>query len=292
MRRLFASVLGVTLAFLTSCHAQKPQIVIGSKFFTEQIVLAELLAQHIEARTGIHVQRKTNLGGTLLVHKAMQAGQVDLYVEYTGTALNAVLNESPTGDSSAVYQRVKQLYGQRFNFEVTEPLGFENTFAMVIRSADAQQLHLKRMSDLVPVAPRWRIGVGFEFLERTDGFKGWSERYGLHFAHQPSVMDLGLIYRALQDHKVDIVAGNSTDGVIDSLHLAILEDDRHYFPPYDAVPIVRRATLEKFPRLRGALAELGGKINGQDMRHLNYLVDGEQRDVATVVREYRQAHNL
>jgi osmoprotectant transport system substrate-binding protein len=292
MRRLLLLTLVVTLSLLNSCRAPKPQIVIGSKFFTEQVVLAELLAQHIEARTGIHVERKTNLGGTLLVHKAMQAGQVDLYVEYTGTALNAVLNESPTGDSSAVYQRVKQLYGQRFNFEITEPLGFENTFAMAIRGEDAQQLHLQRMSGLVPIAPKWRIGVGFEFLERSDGFKGWSERYGLHFAQQPSVMDLGLIYRALQDHKVDIVAGNSTDGVIDSLHLVILEDDRHYFPPYDAVPIVRRATLEKFPQLRGTLAELGGKISGSDMRHLNYLVDGEQRDVAAVVRDYRQSHNL
>jgi glycine betaine/choline ABC-type transport system substrate-binding protein len=290
MRRIFLLILAVT--FFTSCRAPKPQIVIGSKFFTEQVVLAELLAQHIEARTGIQVERKTNLGGTLLVHKAMQAGQVDLYVEYTGTALNAVLNESPTGDSSAVYQRVKQLYGQRFNFEVTEPLGFENTFAMVIRSEDAQQLHLQRISDLVPVAPKWRVGVGFEFLERSDGFRGWSERYGLHFAQQPSVMDLGLIYRALQDHKVDIVAGNSTDGVIDSQHLVILEDDRHYFPPYDAVPIVRRATLEKFPQLRGTLAELGGKVTGADMRHLNYLVDAEQRDVAVVVREYRQSRNL
>jgi osmoprotectant transport system substrate-binding protein len=290
MRRLYPLIL--VLAILTSCRAPKPQIVIGSKFFTEQVVLAELLAQHIEARTGIHVERKTNLGGTLLVHKAMQASQVDLYVEYTGTALNAVLNESPTGDSSAVYQRVKQLYGQRFNFEVTEPLGFENTFAIVIRGEDAQHLHLRRMSELVPVAPKWRIGVGFEFLERSDGFRAWSERYGLHFAQQPSVMDLGLIYRALQDHKVDIVAGNSTDGVIDSLHLVILEDDRHYFPPYDAVPIVRRATLEKFPQLRGTLAELGGKITGSDMRHLNYLVDGEQRDVAAVVRDYRQSHNL
>src|ERR1700688_3770947 len=153
MRRLLPLILVVTLAFLVSCHAPKPQIIIGSKFFTEQVVLAELLAQHIEARTGIHVERKTNLGGTLLVHKAMQAGQVDLYVEYTGTALNAVLNESPTGESSAaVYQRVKQLYGQRFNFEVTEPLGFENTFAMVIRGEDARQPHLQHMSDLVPIA--------------------------------------------------------------------------------------------------------------------------------------------
>jgi osmoprotectant transport system substrate-binding protein len=134
--------------------------------------------------------------------------------------------------------------------------------------------------------------VGFEFLERSDGFRGWSERYGLHFAQPPSVMDLGLIYRALQDHKVDIVAGNSTDGVIDSLHLVILEDDRHYFPPYDAVPIVRQATLEQFPQLRAVLAELGGKVTGADMRHLNYLVDAEQRDAATVVRDFRQSHNL
>src|SRR5450432_4487841 len=290
MRRLFPFVLAITL--LISCRPPKSQIVIGSKFFTEQVVLAELLAQHIEARTGIHVERKTNLGGTLLVHKAMQAGKVDLYVEYTGTALNAVLNESPTGDSVAVYQRVKQLYAQRFHFAVTEPLGFENTFAMVIRGDDAQRLHLQRTSDIVPLAAKWRAGVGFEFLERSDGFKGWSERYDLHFAQQPSVMDLGLIYRALQDHQVDIVAGNSTDGVIDSLHLVILEDDRHYFPPYDAVPIVSQATLEQFPQLRAVLAELGGKVTGPDMRHLNYLVDAEQRDVTAVVRDFRQSHNL
>jgi osmoprotectant transport system substrate-binding protein len=291
MRKILPFLLAIT--FFSSCHStQKPQIVIGSKFFTEQVVLAELLAQHIEARTGIHVERKTNLGGTLLVHKAMQAGQVDLYVEYTGTALNAVLNQTPTGDSAAVYQRVKQLYSDRFQFDVTEPLGFENTFAMVIRGDDAQHLHLARTSDILPLAPKWRVGVGFEFLERSDGFRGWSERYGLHFAQQPSIMDLGLIYRALQDHKVDIVAGNSTDGVIDSLHLVILEDDRHYFPPYDAVPIIRQATLEKFPQLRATLAELGGKVTGPDMRHLNYLVDAEQRDVVAVVREFRQSHNL
>lgn len=295
MRRLVLSIFPAVLAasLLFSCHtAPKNQIVIGSKFFTEQVVLAELLAQHIEARTGIHVTRKTNLGGTLLVHKAMQAGQLDLYVEYTGTALNAVLNEAPTGDSAAVYQRVKQGYADRFKFEVTEPLGFENTFAMVIRGDDATRLHLKNTSDIIPYAPKWSIGVGYEFLERADGFRGWSERYGLHFAGQPSEMDLGLIYRALQDHKEDIVAGNSTDGVIDSLHLVILEDDRHYFPPYDAVPIVRQATLQQFPQLRAALAELGGKVSGPDMRHMNYLVDAEQRDAAAVVREFRQSHNL
>jgi osmoprotectant transport system substrate-binding protein len=291
MRKLLPILLAFSLS--TACRQpEKNQITIGSKFFTEQVVLAELLAQHIEARTGIHVARKTNLGGTLLVHKAMQAGQIDLYVEYTGTALNAVLNETPQGDSAAVYQRVKQLYADRFHFVVTEPLGFENTFAMVIRGDDAQRLHLQRTSDILPVAPKWRVGVGFEFLERSDGLPGWSQRYGLHFAQPPSVMDLGLIYRALQDHKVDIVAGNSTDGVIDSLHLVILEDDRHYFPPYDAVPIIRQSTLEKFPQLRAALTDLAGKITSADMRHLNYLVDAEQRDVAAVVRDYRQSHSL
>jgi osmoprotectant transport system substrate-binding protein len=279
--------------FLSSCRqSSQPHITIGSKFFTEQVVLAELLAQHIEARTGIHVERKTNLGGTLLVHKALQSGDLDLYVEYTGTALTAVLNELPQGDSAAVYQRVKHLYAQRFQLEVTEPLGFENTFAMVIRGDDAERLHLRTISDIVPIAAKWRAGVGYEFLERPDGFPGLTKDYNLHFAESPKVMDLGLIYRALIDRQVDIVAGNSTDGLIDSLHLVALEDDRHYFPPYDAVPIVRQSTLAKFPQLRSALADLAGKLTAADMRRLNYAVDAGQRDVATVVRAFRASKGL
>jgi osmoprotectant transport system substrate-binding protein len=298
MRRLFRFlyllyVLNL-LYFTCSCHKPaQPHLTIGSKFFTEQVILAELLAQHIESRTNIPVDRKTNLGGTLLVHKALLSGDLDLYVEYTGTALTAVLNESPgTDNSTTIYNRVKQQYAQRFNLDVTEPLGFENTFAMVVRGADAQNLHLRTMSDLTPIAPQWRAGVGYEFLERPDGFPGWSTRYNLHFAAQPSVMDLGLLYRALLDHQVDIVAGNSTDGLIDSLHLVALEDDRHYFPPYDAVPIVRRAALERFPQLRQALADLAGKLTAAEMRHLNAQVDADQRDVAAVVRAFRAAKNL
>jgi len=221
---------------------------------------------------------KTNLGGTLLVHKALLAGELDLYVEYTGTALTAVLNETPQGDSAAVYDRVKLLYSERFHLEVTEPLGFENTFAMVIRGDDAKKLHLQEISDIVPVAPKWRAGVGYEFLERPDGFRGWSDRYNLHFAESPKVMDLGLIYRALVDHQVDIVAGNSTDGLIDSLGLVALADDRHYFPPYDAVPIVRQSTLARFPQLRAALADLAGKLSAADIRRLNYAVDAQHQD--------------
>jgi len=292
-RFLYLLCLLNLLYFLSACHKlPQSKIIIGSKFFTEQVILAELLAQHIEAKTGIPVERKTNLGGTLLVHKALEAGQLDLYVEYTGTALTAVLNESPQGDSNAVYHRVKQLYSERFHFEVTEPLGFENTFSMVIRGADAKNLHLQKISDIAPLAPKWRAGVGYEFLERPDGFRGWSDRYNLHFAGTPKVMDLGLIYRALVDHQVDIVAGNSTDGLIDSLGLVALEDDRHYFPPYDAVPIVRQSTLAKFPQLRSALADLADKLTASDIRRLNYAVDAQHQDATAVVRAFRAARSL
>src|SRR6266851_4262322 len=292
MRRPFFAILLFALSF-SSCRSPRPdKITIGSKFFTEQVILAELLAQHIEARTVIPVIRKTNLGGTLLVHKALQAGELDLYVEYTGTALTAVLNEIPQGDSNAVYNRVKQLYSDRFHLEVTEPLGFENTFAMVIRGDDAQKFHLQKISDIAPLAPKWRAGVGYEFLERPDGFPGLTQNYGLHFAESPKVMDLGLIYRALVDHQVDIVAGNSTDGLIDSLGLVALEDDRHYFPPYDAVPIIRQSTLARFPQLRAALADLAGKLSAADIRRLNYAVDAQHQDAAAVVRDFRSSRGL
>jgi osmoprotectant transport system substrate-binding protein len=292
-RLLYFLYLLNLIYFVCAC-AKPPQskITIGSKFFTEQVVLAELLAQHIEAKTGIPVTRKTNLGGTLLVHKALLAGELDLYVEYTGTALTAVLSESPQGDSAAVYNRVKQLYSDRFHLEVTEPLGFENTFAMVIRGDDAQKLHLQKISDIVPLAPKWRAGVGYEFLERPDGFRGWSELYNLHFAESPKVMDLGLIYRALVDHQVDVVAGNSTDGLIESLGLMALADDRHYFPPYDAVPIVRQSSLARFPQLRAALADLAGKLSAADIRRLNYAVDAQHQDAPAVIRAFRQSHGL
>jgi len=293
LRRYLFFLLIFAVLSASACRSSRPaKITIGSKFFTEQVILAELLAQHIEAETGIPVERKTNLGGTLLVHKALEAGQLDLYVEYTGTALTAVLNESPQGDSNAVYLRVKQLYSERFHFEVTEPLGFENTFAMVIRGDDAQKFHLQKISDIAPLTSKWRAGVGYEFLERPDGFRGWSERYNFHFAETPKVMDLGLIYRALVDHQVDMVAGNSTDGLIDSLGLVALEDDRHYFPPYDAVPIVRQSTLAKFPQLRSALADLAGKLSASDMRQLNYAVDAQHQDAAAVVRAFRISHSL
>lgn len=282
----------VAFSSIACRNPAKPQLVVTSKFFTEQVILAELLAQHIEARTGIAVRRKSNLGGTLLVQKAMLSGEVDLYVEYTGTALTAVLSEKPQEDSAAIYRRVKEEYARRFGLEVTEPLGFANSFAMVVRGEDARSEHLAKVSDIAPLAPRWRAGVGYEFLERPDGYRGWTDRYGLKFGKDPSVLDLGLLYRALAEKKVDIVAGNSTDGLIDALGFVPLQDDRHYFPPYDAVPVVRRAALERFPQLREALADLSGKISEEEMRRLNRQVDADQRDVAAVVRDFRAAKGL
>jgi osmoprotectant transport system substrate-binding protein len=291
-RSLFALFLLPALFFFACRQRPQSKITIGSKFFTEQVILAEFLAQHIEAKTGIPVIRKTNLGGTLLVHKALLAGELDLYVEYTGTALTTVLNESPQGDSTAVFNRVKQRYSDRFRLEVTKPLGFENTFAMFIRGDDAQKLQLQKISDIAPLAPKWRAGVGYEFLERPDGFSGLTASYNLHFAGAPKVMDLGLIYRALVDHQVDIVAGNSTDGLIDSLGLVALADDRHYFPPYDAVAIVRQSTLAQFPQLRAALDDLAGQLSAADIRRLNYAVDAQHQDAVAVVRAFRQSRGL
>ncbi len=291
--RCWCALLLTGLLLSGGCKHDRPaKIVIGSKFFTEQIVLAELLAQHIEARTGITVDRKENLGGTLLVHQAMLAGQLDLYVEYTGTALTAVLKEAPGGDSKQVFEKVKKEYADRFGLEVMGPLGFENTFAMVIRGDDANKLNIRKLSDLAELAPSWRAGVGYEFLERPDGFNGLCQNYNLKFGLKPRVMDLGLIYRALVDHQVDVVAGNSTDGLIDALGLVALEDDHHYFPPYDAAPIVRQAALAQFPGLRSALAEMAGKVSDSDMRRMNYAVEGLHQNPAEVVREFRKAKGL
>jgi len=259
---------------------------VGSKNFTEQVILGELLAQQIERTTKLPVERRLNLGGTLICHQAIVSGQIDAYVEYTGTALTAILKHPASTDAKQVYDTVRRDYQEQFKTEWTEPLGFNNTFVIVIRDDDAKKLNLKSISDAAPYAAKWTAGFGYEFIEREDGYPGLSKLYNLRFPAAPRVMDLGLTYKALASRQVDVIAGNSTDGLIDSLHLYALEDDRHYFPPYDAVPLLREETARKHPEVRQAFASLAGKITEQDMRRLNYQVDGEHRDVATVVREF------
>jgi osmoprotectant transport system substrate-binding protein len=281
------------LGSLAGCRRARPNTVVaGSKNFTEQIILAELLAQQIEAHTGLRVDRRLNLGGTLICHRAMLAGQMDLYAEYTGTALTAVLGEPSSNDPEAVYRTVRDAYRDRFGFNVGPPLGFNNTFAIVVRSEDAQRFKLQTISDLVPHAPQWRAGFGYEFMERSDGYPGLARAYGLKFTAAPSIMDLGLLYRALKEHQVDVVAGSSTDGLIIALGMVILEDDRHFFPPYQAVTILRGGALGNHPELEGALDVLGGKISDAQMRQMNYEVDAGQRDPAVVARDFRRARNL
>jgi osmoprotectant transport system substrate-binding protein len=277
----------------TGCAKRRGEtIVVGSKNFTEQIVLAELFAQQIEAHAALRVERRVNLGGTLLCHEALVSGKIDLYPEYTGTALTAVLNEPPQFDPAEVFRRVQGEYRARFHVEVMPSLGFNNTFAMVVRGDDADKLRLRAISDIIPYAPKWRAGFGYEFIERPDGYRGLIAAYNLHFGAAPKILDLGLLYRALADKQVDIVAGNSTDGVIAALHMVALEDDRHYFPPYEAVPLVRQAALEKHPELRDAIGALAGKISEDEMRRMNYAVDGEHRDPVEVVRAFRQKKGL
>jgi osmoprotectant transport system substrate-binding protein len=281
------------IIFIAGCGKHGSEtIVVGSKNFTEQIVLGEMFAQQIEAHSALRVERRLNLGGTFICHDALVHGKIALYPEYTGTSLTAVLKDPPQNDPAAVLRQVQEEYRTRFNVEVMPPLGFNNAFAMVVRGDDAGNLHLRTISDVAAYAPKWRAGFGYEFMERPDGYRGWAAAYGLHFAGAPRILDLGLLYRALADKQVDLVAGNSTDGTIESLHMVALEDDRHYFPPYEAVPLVRRDTLEKHPEVRDAIGALAGKISVSEMRAMNYAVDGEHRDPADVVRAFRQSKGL
>ena len=291
-RVLTAAAVTLTLAFASCGPSRQNVVVVGSKNFPEQLILGELIAQQIEAKTHLKVERRFYLAGTYICQQAMLAGRIDVYPEYTGTALTAILKEPPLKDPDGVYQRVKEQYEQKFHFEVLPSFGFNDTFAIEIRGADARRLHLATISQAANYTPQWRAGFGYEFMERPDGYKGLVAAYGLKFARPPLIMDLGLLDRALVDKQIDLAAGNSTDGLIPVLDLAVLQDDKHYFPPYYAVSIVRDEALAQHPGLRTALAELAGKISDDDMRALNYAVDGQHRSVTDVLREFRQKKGL
>jgi glycine betaine/choline ABC-type transport system substrate-binding protein len=258
-------------------------VVVGSKNFTEQVVLGELIAAHLERR-GFAVERRLNLGGALLCHGALLSGEIDLYPEYTGTALTDILKQPVVDDAHEVLRRVRAAY-QALGLHVGEPLGFENTYALAMRRSDAEARRIARISDLAPHAASLRVGLSGEFLEREDGMPGLVRAYGFRFGPAPLEMDLGLLYQALSDGKVDLVVGSSTDGLIEALDLVVLADDRRYFPPYDAVIVSNRQSLEAHPGLSEALAALEGRLDAATMRRLNYAVDGEHRSPAEVARE-------
>ncbi len=281
------------MAFLSACSPPRPDHpVIGAKNFTEQVILGELLAQEIEAKSNLKVERRFYLAGSYICQQALVSGRIDAYVEYTGTALTAILKQPVDRNPERVLATVRRLYASRYSIAVAEPLGFENTFAMVIRGDDARELHLTTLSQAATYTPKWRLGVGYEFEQRPDGLAGLSTAYGLRFSGAPRTMDLGLLYRALNAHQVDMIAANSTDGPIQAFGLTALEDDRHYFPPYQAVPLVRAETLQRWPQIQAALDALSGRITADDMRAMNEAIDGKHRDPADVVREFRASKNL
>ena len=291
--RCTVGCLIVLLAALISCApSHGDRIVVGSKNFTESFILGELIAQQIEAHTNLKVERRFYLAGTYICQQAILAGRIDVYPEYTGTALTAVLKQPFGHDRNEVYERVKSEYESRFGLTLGTALGFNNTFAMQIRGEDARRLNVRTLSQAAQFAPQWRAGFGYEFMERPDGYRGLVATYGLHFAEDPRIMDLGLLARALKDHQIDFAGGNATDGLIPALDLFVLEDDRHYFPPYEAVPVIRQDTKQQHPEIEQALAALGGKISDAEMQQMNYAVDSQHRDTADVVREFLKAKNL
>ncbi|HEY0078898.1 MAG TPA: glycine betaine ABC transporter substrate-binding protein [Pyrinomonadaceae bacterium] len=270
---------------------RRADVTVGSKDFTEQVILGELLAQVFESK-GLRVERRFELGGNLC-HEALVAGEIDAYPEYSGTSLTAILKRPTSSDARAVYEQIKRDYGERFEVEVSEPLGFNNTFAILVRGDDARRLSLRTISDAAPFAPKWRAGFGQDFMSRPDGYAGFTRAYDLKFGAQPREMDLSLTYRALASGEVDIIAGNSTDGLISILDLTELEDDRHYFPPYEAVVLFRRDSLARLPpEARQALSKLSGALSTEEMRRLNYEVDGRKRAPSEVVREWRRSKGL
>jgi osmoprotectant transport system permease protein len=274
-----ASAALIILALLigsASLGGSGSRVVVGSKNFTEQVVLGELVAQAIEAE-GLPVSRKLNLGGTFICDTALRSGDIDIYVEYTGTAVTAVFHEDVAHDPERAFQQARALYA-RAGITTLQPLGFNNTFAILVRGRDAKRLNLRSIGDLPPLAAEWTAGFGYEFLERPDGYSGLSRTYGLNFRVPPRAMDLSLIYKALADGQVDVIAGDATSAQIDALDLTALVDNLNYFPPYDAAPVVRTAALLGHPQIGRAMARLMGHVSERDIRAMNRAVDVDRRD--------------
>ena len=285
MKRSAFAVMMLVSAF--GCRPQRHALRIGSKNFTEQVILGEIAAVTLEA-AGVPVERRFDLGGTFVCHQALTRGELDLYPEYTGTAFTAILKQKPVGDPVQVREETARAYSRAWGLVWSPPLGFENTFALVMREPQARELSIRTISDLAARGGQLRPGFGYEFLERADGFPGLAAAYGLRFAARPAEMDLGLLYAALAQEKVDVVAGNSTDGLIAAMQLAVLDDDRHYFPPYEAAFVVR-AEAWKDDRVRTAFERLAGTISADAMRKMNAAVDRDRKSPEEVAREFVRA---
>jgi osmoprotectant transport system substrate-binding protein len=271
------------LASLCAC-SRNGAIVVGSKNFTEQLVLGEIAAQQIERKLHVQVVRRLDLGGTLLAHEAIVNGDIDVYPEYTGTGASVVLKEPIPDDPVRAYMIVKDEYLRRFHLVWLPPLGFNDTFAMVVRSEDGRQLSAPNLSAVGPRA--WRLGIGYEFLTRPDGFRRLNRVYSPRWEGTPKTMDLGLLYRALQQKNIDMAAGNSTDAPLTNPRFLALADDQHAFPPYNACYVVRENAVKQQPAVKWALTMLQGRISDETMRELNRRVEVEHQPVASIAKDF------
>jgi osmoprotectant transport system substrate-binding protein len=266
-----------------SCTSRQ-SIVVGSKNFTEQVILGEIAAQQLERKLRVPVERRLDLGGTLLAHEALVKGQIDLYPEYTGTASSAILKHKTVLDPIASYMQVKDAYRERFHLVWLPPLGFNDTFAMVVRRPDAEHLSAQNLS--AASARAWRLGVGYEFLTRPDGLSRLDAVYSLHWEGTPKTMDLGLLYKALEQKQVDMAAANSTDGLLTGNAFTVLADDKRAFPPYNACFVVRQNVLDQYPGVKWALTMLSNRITEEAMRNLNRRVDVLHQPAVRVARDF------
>lgn len=286
MARLLAAA---TAALALGAAPALAQVKVGSKNFTEQFVVAEIYAQALEA-AGIKVERKINLGGTLIAHKALEERQIDLYPEYTGTMLLAVLKAEPMTDRKAVYDKVKAEYAAK-GLVVLNEAPLNNTYNMVVRPETAAQYRLETLSDLAKVSKELTLGAGPEFRDRKDGLPGLKAKYGIEFKEDLQ-MAIGLRYQALANKQIDVVNGYSTDGMISAMKLKRLDDDKHLWPPYYLAPVVRKDALDANPKLAEVLNSVSAMLNETNMAEMNYKVDGEKMEPRDVARDFLKAKGV
>jgi len=285
-----ASALAFSSALLISCGGPKA-IVVGSKNFTEQVLLGEIIAQHLQHRLTVPIRKNLDLNGTLLTHQALLSGAIDLYPEYTGTAFTNVLNQRNVADPAIVLERVRAQYSD-LGLDWLDPLGFNNSFAMVVRGDDARERHLATLTDAANDPKGFVLGAGYEFMQRPDGYATLNSGYSIQWTDPPKTMDLGLLYPALLQKTVSMAAGSVTDGLLSKLDVKVLTDDKQVFPPYQACIVVRKASEAQYPGLKQALQELAGKISPEEMQKLNYAVDGEHRRASAVAADFLKSKGL